>query len=829
MSVTLTIDGKEIIAKADQTVLDCAVENNIEIPHLCNHPVLQPFGACRLCVVEIDGVKGYPTSCTTPVAEKMVVRTDTKPLNDLRRNILSLIMLEHPSACLVCDRRQLCEEFRPEAERAGRTTGCHTCNNKEVCEVRELADGLGLSELPVPPIYHRRAIERSEPFMDRDLNLCILCGRCVRICKHQHGKAVIDFVDRSGKTHIGQAFERSLQDADCKFCGSCVDVCPTGSLADRYAKWYGKPDKLAQTTCVFCEAACALEVGTKRGKPITAKAVNAGVPICVLGRFATAEFLNGNDRLSVPYVRVNENLRETEWKQTLKVTAEKLKAYVGNGFAFVCDVASTLEDRYVFKKFTEGVMKSKNYIEIASDEQDVSQASLPKGVKAVLMTGDFVDSAQLDGLELVIVQDCYPSAASKRADIVFPAAVFTEVDGTVVDGSGQNRPLYKVSEPPKQAKAEWRIICDIAKAMGAEGFAYKSAGAVAKDLGISKAKLYVERDEAPVAALDPKFRRTYFRNHRIDEKVSGLRQLSAECKSVARIEITGDGNFQIVGKREIAPNIHEIIIDAPEIAKKALPGQFIIIMADEKSERVPYTLCDWDAEKGTITLVILEKGQSSRKLVLTKAGDKLAHVVGPLGVPLEIKKYGTVVLAAGCYGIGAIIPIAKAMKDAGNKVVAIAEARSSYLSYYSRKLTDICDEFVQTTIDGSLNIKGHAVDVIGQRLKDGGKIDCVIAIGCPFMMMITANETKPYGVKTLAALNPIMLDGTGMCGACRVTVGDEMKFACVDGPFFDAHLVDWDEVRDRRVAYSAEEIHSLGKTEPVTPHENHEHKCMDLS
>jgi NAD(P)H-flavin reductase len=248
-------------------------------------------------------------------------------------------------------------------------------------------------------------------------------------------------------------------------------------------------------------------------------------------------------------------------------------------------------------------------------------------------------------------------------------------------------------------------------------------------------------------------------------------------------------------------------------------------MVDEQSERVPYTLSGWDAEKGTITLVVLEKGQSSRKLVLLNVNDELAHVVGPLGVPLEIENYGTVVLAAGCYGIAAIAPIAEAMKKAGNRVIAISEARSHYLHYYKEKLQGVCDEFVQTTIDGSMGTRGHAIDALTQKLTAGEKIDRVIAVGCPFMMMVTAQETKPFGVKTLAALNPIMLDGTGMCGACRVTVGEQMKFACVDGPFFDAHLIDWDELKDRRAAYSAEEIHSLGRTESVASGKSGQHKC----
>ena len=282
------------------------------------------------------------------------------------------------------------------------------------------------------------------------------------------------------------------------------------------------------------------------------------------------------------------------------------------------------------------------------------------------------------------------------------------------------------------------------------------------------------------------------------------------------LEVTAEkheGVFRILDKHEIAPNVYEVVISAPEVAKKALPGQFIILMVDEQSERVPYTLSGWDAEKGTITLVVLEKGQSSRKLILLDVNDKLVHVVGPLGVPLEIDNYGTVVLASGCYGIAAIVPIAKAMKKAGNRVIAISEARSHYLHYYKEKLQDVCDQFIQTTIDGSMGFKGHAIDALTQKLSNGEKIDRVIAVGCPFMMMVTAQETKPYGVKTLAALNPIMLDGTGMCGACRVTVGDQMKFACVDGPEFNGHEVDFDEMLLRNRNYIENEKISTDRFE----------------
>ncbi len=278
--------------------------------------------------------------------------------------------------------------------------------------------------------------------------------------------------------------------------------------------------------------------------------------------------------------------------------------------------------------------------------------------------------------------------------------------------------------------------------------------------------------------------------------------------------------FAIIDKREIAPNLYEVVVKAPAIAAKAQPGQFAIAMVDGTSERVPYTLIDWDAEAGTVTLVIQEVGQSSRKLAIRETGETIEHLVGPLGVPLEIGRFGTVVLAGGCYGIGAILNVARAMKAAGNRVVAIVEARSHYLHYYADLLRAASDEVIQTTIDGSEGVRGHAVDALGRKLDSGETVDRVVAIGCPFMMMLIAERTRSRRIKTLTALNPIMLDGTGMCGACRVTVGGEMKFACVDGPFFDAHEVDWQELWHRRAAYGEEEIDALAGTAPVE-HRHH--------
>ena len=840
------MDDKVVEAREGENLLDCALRHGIEIPHLCAHEGLSAHGGCRMCLVEVEGMRGYPPSCATPAAEGMVVRTQTEALRTLRRNILGFMMLEHPNSCLVCGKRDLCEEYRPTPEKAGRTTGCHTCNNKSSCDVRQLAADLELKDLPEAPIYHQRPLERRAPFLDRDLNLCILCGRCVRVCREQQGAGVIDFIGRGSDARVGQAFDQPLLESGCTFCGSCVDVCPTGSLSDRYAKWYGEPDRRTATTCAFCPEACAMVVSSVEGQAVSTRSADPSMPLCVLGRFSVAEFVNGENRIDTPFVRVGTVLRQTEWKQALEQAAAQFALFSGGAFAFVCDTTATLEDRRAFRRFTEEIMKSPHYIELAPDGRGwTNPARLSEGVRAVITAGALITSEQAAGLDALAVIDCFPTGLSKKADFVFPSTVFTEVDGTLLDGNGVPRPLRTASMPHGASLPGWQIVTALSRALGSEGLPYDTCESITAELGLKKAAFALNRTEPPAPARNAALRSAFYRNHRIEEQVSGLlelppvqgcgmpgteesRQAAAEAFNTPSPTPTpSDGRFRIVSRSEIVPNTHEIVIGAPEVARKALAGQFCIVMADALSERVPYTLSDWDAEKGTITLVVLEKGQSSRKLTLLDAGDCVAHVTGPLGIPLEIAQYGNVVLTGGCYGIGAIVPIARAMRAAGNHVTVVTEARSWYLAYYREKLAGIADECIPSTIDGSLGEKGHSMDVVGQRLEAGKKIDLVIAIGCPFMMMLTARETAPFGVKTLASLNPIMLDGTGMCGACRITVGGETKFACVDGPFFDAHQVDWDEVRDRRTAYAAAEIQSVGRTAPVshTPHHQHHANC----
>lgn len=840
--MNVVIDGKKVEARAGETILECALRNGISIPHLCTHPALPPFGACRICIVEVEGMRGYPTSCSTPITDGMVIHTQTEPLRLLRRNILGLMMLEHPSACLICDRREICDRYRSKSEKVGATTGCHTCNNKEVCEVRELSADLGLAEIMVAPQYHYRPIERSEPFIDRDLNLCILCGRCVRICKLHQGKSVIDFVHRSSQTHIGQAFGRNLHEAGCTFCGSCVDVCPTGTLSDRYAKWFGRPETKTGTTCIYCDEGCALAVYASNGKSIMATGLYDNLPICVLGHFAIPELLNSPDRLRTPQIRINKVLRPVTHDETVNRCVELLQNYSGKAFALVCDTSSTLEDRYVFKKFTQEVMKSPYYFEIEPDKKGFAKViNVPDGVKAIITTGPFIPQELRNQFEVVIALDIFYNDWTKSADVVYPVGVFAEVSGTIMDKDNSLRPLVQACNPPGEAKPEWEVIQSIGKALSPDNWkVYDKVEAITGELGLENISLNLNRKTPPPASQNLEERREWFRGYRIENYVSGLvavrgfeegKEPETEKEKDTSETIESPKQFMVLSRRELVPNTYEFVIYAPAIAKKALPGQFVIVMVDKNSERIPYTLSDWDEEKGTITLIVQEKGLSSRKMISVFQGEQLEHVVGPLGTAFEIKKYGTVVILGGCYGTGAVVRLIRALKEQGNKVIMISEARSHYLAYYQKELSAVSDRFIQTTIDASSGEKGHAIDALKRLLNAGEKVDLVVAVGCPFMMMITAEETRSLGTKVLCALNPIMLDGTGMCGACRISVDGQTKFACVDGPFFDAHLVDWEEVRDRREAYSAEEIQAVSLTQPAeTIHREHHHNycsCME--
>ncbi len=257
----------------------------------------------------------------------------------------------------------------------------------------------------------------------------------------------------------------------------------------------------------------------------------------------------------------------------------------------------------------------------------------------------------------------------------------------------------------------------------------------------------------------------------------------------------------------LAPDIFEIIIKSPDIAKKAQAGHFVVLMVDEKGERIPLTIADWDKQKGTITLVVMVVGTTTAKLTRLTAGDSLYALVGPMGHPSIIKNYHIVIMVAGGVGTAPIYPIARELYKRGNKVVVIQGARSKNLLFWQDKLQSVSHDYIVTTDDGTCGQHGMVTQPLQEILvKDHQKeIGCVYAIGPAIMMKFCSKITKDFGTKTIVSLNSIMVDATGMCGVCRVEVGGHTRFTCVDGPEFDGHLVDWDLLLDRQKIYLPEE------------------------
>lgn len=260
--------------------------------------------------------------------------------------------------------------------------------------------------------------------------------------------------------------------------------------------------------------------------------------------------------------------------------------------------------------------------------------------------------------------------------------------------------------------------------------------------------------------------------------------------------------FRIINKEQFSANVACLEVEAPEIAKARKAGHFVIVRAPgEGSERIPLTIAGADSHKGTITLVIQAVGESTRKICALNAGDELQDVVGPLGRATKIQNYGTVVCCGGGVGVAPMLPIAQAMKQAGNRVVSILAARTSDLVILEPQVAECSDEVVVMTDDGSRGSKGLVTDGLAQVI-EREKVDLVVTIGPAVMMKFVARLTAEHNIPTVCSLNTIMVDGTGMCGACRVTVGGKTKFVCVDGPEFDAHQVDFDEMMMRLRSYN---------------------------
>jgi ferredoxin--NADP+ reductase len=258
---------------------------------------------------------------------------------------------------------------------------------------------------------------------------------------------------------------------------------------------------------------------------------------------------------------------------------------------------------------------------------------------------------------------------------------------------------------------------------------------------------------------------------------------------------------KIIEKADLSENVVKMVLEAPVIAQKRKAGQFIILKIDEKGERIPLTIVDSDDRAGTITIIFQVVGKTTAKLAAMKAGDAIQDLQGPLGNPTEIEKYGRVVCIGGGVGVGVVYPLAAALKKAGNEVISIIGSRTKELLILEKEMAAISDRLIVATDDGSYGFHGFVSQVLQQMIDKGERIDRVYAIGPVPMMKVISDVTKPHGIKTIVSLNSIMVDATGMCGACRVAVGGKTKFACVDGPEFDGHEVDFKMLASRLKMY----------------------------
>lgn len=400
---TINIDGRQIEVENGTTVLEAAKQNGIYIPSLCYHPDLTPYGGCRLCIVEIDGVKGFPSSCATPVFDGMVVKTNSGQLQNLRRQVFELILSEHNKNCTTCDKNLR-------------------------CELQRVAAYLGVEKLTLPYIDKNAPVYRDEPFFDRDYNLCVLCGKCVRVCEEVRKNAAVDFTYRGIKSIPGTAFNKKLQDSNCEFCGACVDVCPTGAILEKDFRESAFSDRTVTTICPYCGVGCSIKLEIKNEfveYPDFSRDVNDAnsnrivadasaseyreqivrvIPdidgpanqgqLCVKGRFGIKDFVHHKDRLKKPLKRKPDgSFEEISWEEAMNLVAEKFSKYKGDEVAVVASAKCTNEENYVIQKFARAVLKTNNIDHCARLCHAPSVAGLSRTLGSGAMTNSISEIA----------------------------------------------------------------------------------------------------------------------------------------------------------------------------------------------------------------------------------------------------------------------------------------------------------------------------------------------------------------------------------------------------------------------------------------------------
>ncbi len=361
---TITVDNQPLNVKPGLTILEAARQHDIYIPSLCALERLPSYGACRMCIVEVDGLRGFPTACTTPVEEGMVVRTESAEIKSLRQEILKLVLSEHPASCLFCGESEGCKQFQGTIRKVGMTTGCRYCPNDDQCELQQITEKVGLTDISYPVHYRNFPVEKDDPFYDRDYNLCVLCGRCVRICNTVRMNGTLSFKQRGKLTTIGPAFDRSHVEGGCEFCGACLSVCPTGTLSAKTSKWYGKPEGETGTTCPYCSIGCRLMVQVSRDQvidvlPDYASPVDNGL-LCVKGRFGVPELVNSAQRFTEPRMLTAMGYEVVSWERAMDAARERLSDTPPDQFLMLLSPQLSNEDLFVAQQFSRQVIGSDN-------------------------------------------------------------------------------------------------------------------------------------------------------------------------------------------------------------------------------------------------------------------------------------------------------------------------------------------------------------------------------------------------------------------------------------------------------------------------------------
>jgi len=359
--ITLTVNGQEVEATKGMTVLEAAQAGGIYIPTLCHHPDLEPYGGCRLCVVEIEKVRGLPTACTTPATDGMVVTTESPAINEVRRTSLELLLSNHPCDCLECHRRDRCGPFDICLRHVAVTDRCVVCPSNGTCELQKVVDYVGVHELRVSKDTRSLPVDTSNPFFDIDRNRCILCARCIRACQDITGVGAIDMAYRGYAMKVATFGDTPLMDSICRSCGECMVRCPVGALTPKETS---RPDKEIKTICPYCGVGCQMYLGVQDNRVVCVRGDEEGPAnqgrLCVKGRFGIAEFVNHPERLTTPLIRKNGHLEEASWEEALALIAERLGNYKGDEVAVISSAKSTNEDNYVMQKFARVALGTNN-------------------------------------------------------------------------------------------------------------------------------------------------------------------------------------------------------------------------------------------------------------------------------------------------------------------------------------------------------------------------------------------------------------------------------------------------------------------------------------